>query len=157
MTSNIIFCRQNHTKLYYCKGDKTTVSFLHNILLWKRINQKLDLNSRLSELYLQCSDGKMNKENGAAPFWCIKVDPTYDEFLLTCMMHVFYELSTSTACWEQIKKSEFGWGRKVYVQNRSEPSSSILHCYHLTRGSTLTSQEYSPSSVVYVPEPIRAI
>ena len=27
----------------------------------------------------------------------------------------------------------------------------------MTRGSTLTSQDYNPSSVVYVPEPIRAI
>ena len=48
----------------------------------------------------------------------------------------------------------FGWGTKVYVQNRLEPSSGILHCYHLT---TLTSQDYNPCSVVYVPEPIRAI
>ena len=46
---------------------------------------------------------------------------------------------------------------KGYVQNLSEPSISILHCFCLTRGSTLTSQHYSPSSVVYVPEPIRAI
>ena len=36
-------------------------------------------------------------------------------------------------------------------------SERILHRYHLTRGSTLTSQDYNPSSVVYVPEPIRAI
>ena len=48
-------------------------------------------------------------------------------------------------------------GTKVYVQNWSEPSSCILHRYHLTRGSMLTSQDYSPSSVVYMPEPIRAI
>jgi hypothetical protein len=41
----------------------------------------------------------------------------------------------------------FGWGTKVYVQNWSEPSSGILLHYHLTRGSTLTSQDYSPSSV----------
>ena len=95
MTSNIIFCRQNHTKFFHCKCDKTTASFLHNILLWKRINQKSDLKSRLAELYFQCSDGKMNKENSAAPFWCIKVDPTYvpiqflhrDEFLCTCSMN----------------------------------------------------------------------
>ena len=40
---------------------------------------------------------------------------------------------------------------KVYVQNQLEPSSSILHRYRLT------SQDYNPSSVVYVPEPIRAI
>ena len=38
-----------------------------------------------------------------------------------------------------------------------KPSSGILHHYHLTSGSTLTSQDYNPSSVVYVPEPIRAI
>ena len=46
---------------------------------------------------------------------------------------------------------------KVYVQNKLEPSSGILHHYYLTRGSTLTSQDYSPSSVVYAPELIRAI
>ena len=46
---------------------------------------------------------------------------------------------------------------KVYVQNRLEPSSDTLHCYHLTKGSMLTSQDYSQTSVVYVPEPIRAI
>ena len=51
----------------------------------------------------------------------------------------------------------FRWGTKVYVQNRLEPSSGILHHYHLTRGSTLTRQDYNPSSVVYIPEPIRAI
>ena len=48
----------------------------------------------------------------------------------------------------------FGWGTKVYVQNPLEPSSDILHRYHLTRGSKFTSQDYTPSSVVYVPEPI---
>ena len=31
-----------------------------------------------------------------------------------------------------------GWGTKVCVQNWLEPSSGILHRYHLTRGSTLT-------------------
>ena len=51
----------------------------------------------------------------------------------------------------------FGWGTKVYVQNWSEPSNDILHCFCLTRGSTLTSQDYSPSSVVCVPKLIRAI
>ena len=43
---------------------------------------------------------------------------------------------------------------KAYVQNRLEPSSGILHRYHLSRESMLTSQDYGPSSVVYVPEPI---
>ena len=51
----------------------------------------------------------------------------------------------------------FGWGTKVYVQNRSEPSNNILHRFCLTRESTLTSQDYSPSSVVCITEPIRAI
>jgi len=51
----------------------------------------------------------------------------------------------------------FGWGTKDYVQNWLEPFSGILHHYHLTRESTLTNQDYNPSSVVYVPEPIRAI
>ena len=53
---------------------------------------------------------------------------------------------------------------KFYVQNRSKPSRGILHRYHLTRGSTLTSQDYSPSSdsglctrTKYESEPIRAI
>jgi hypothetical protein len=73
-------------------------------------------------------------------------------------------LTTKISCWihwktlftrQFITLGEFGWETKVNVQNRSEPSSSVLHCYHLTRGSTLTSQDYSPSSVVYVPEPIR--
>ena len=50
-----------------------------------------------------------------------------------------------------------GWGLKVCVQNRLKPSSGILHHYHLTSGSTLTSQDYNPSSVVYVPDMIRAI
>ena len=52
---------------------------------------------------------------------------------------------------------EFGGRTKVYVRNPLEPSSGILHGYHLTRGSMLTSQDYNPSLVVYVPEPIRAI
>ena len=34
---------------------------------------------------------------------------------------------------------QFGWGAKVYVQNRLEPSSGILH--YLTWGSTLSSQD----------------
>ena len=63
------------------------------------------------------------------------------------------QVSFSVRCLVQV----FGWGTKVYVQNRLEPSSGILHCYHLTRESTLTSQDYNPSSVVYVPKPIRAI
>jgi hypothetical protein len=33
----------------------------------------------------------------------------------------------------------------------------ILHHYHLTRGSTLSSQDCNPRSMVYVPEQIRAI
>ena len=44
----------------------------------------------------------------------------------------------------------FRWGSKIYVQNQSGPSNSILHRFCLTRGSTLTSQDYDPSSVVYV-------
>ena len=36
-------------------------------------------------------------------------------------------------------------------------SNGILHNFCLTRKSTLTSQDYSPSSVVYIPEPVRAI
>ena len=51
----------------------------------------------------------------------------------------------------------FGWGTKVYVQNQSGPSNSILHCFCLTKGSTLISQDYDPSSVVYVSKPIRAV
>ena len=51
----------------------------------------------------------------------------------------------------------FWCGMNVYLQNWLAPSSNILHCFHFTRGSTLTSQDYRPSSVVYVPEPIRAI
>ena len=43
------------------------------------------------------------------------------------------------------------------MQNRSEPSNSIWHNFCLTRGSTLTSQDYSPISVVCVPKLIRAI
>ena len=46
---------------------------------------------------------------------------------------------------------------KVYVQNPLELSSGILQRYHLTRESKLTSQDYNPSLVDYVPEPIRAI
>ena len=49
-----------------------------------------------------------------------------------------------------IKGLIFGWGTKVYVQNRLKTSSGILHCYHLTRGSTLTSHNYNPSSVAYL-------
>ena len=51
----------------------------------------------------------------------------------------------------------FGWGTKVYVQNQSGPSNGILHRFCLTAGSTLTSQDFNPSSVVYVSKPIRAI
>ena len=46
---------------------------------------------------------------------------------------------------------------KVYVQNQSGPSNGILHRFCLTRGSTLTSQDYDLSSVVYVSKLIRAI
>ena len=46
---------------------------------------------------------------------------------------------------------------KVYVQNQSGPSNGILHRFCLTKGSTLTSQDYDPSSVVYVSKPTRAI
>ena len=38
-----------------------------------------------------------------------------------------------------------------------EPSSNIFHRYRLNRGSVLSSQDYNPSLVVYVPEPIGAI
>ena len=46
----------------------------------------------------------------------------------------------------------FGWGTEVYVQNWLEPSNGISQRFCLTRESTLTSQDYSPSSVVYIPE-----
>ena len=36
--------------------------------------------------------------------------------------------------------SIFGWGTKVYVQNRLGPSNNTLHRFCLTVGSTLTSQ-----------------
>ena len=39
---------------------------------------------------------------------------------------------------------------KVYVQNQSGPSNGNLHRFCLTRVSTLTSQDYNPSSVVLV-------
>ena len=51
----------------------------------------------------------------------------------------------------------FGWGTKVYVQNQSGPSNSILHRFCLSGWSTLTSQDYNPSSVVYVSKLIEAI
>ena len=41
----------------------------------------------------------------------------------------------------------FGWGTKIYLQNRLEPSGGILHRYHLTM---LTSQNYNPNSLAYV-------
>ena len=53
--------------------------------------------------------------------------------------------------------ARFGWGTKVYVQNQSGPSNGILHRFCLTRESTLTSQDYSPSSMVYVSKPTKAI
>ena len=56
-----------------------------------------------------------------------------------------------------VQMLQFRWGMNVYVQNRSERSSGVLHHYQLTKGFKLTSQYYSPSSVVYVQEPIRAI
>ena len=46
---------------------------------------------------------------------------------------------------------------RMNVQNQSGPSNGILHRFCLTGGSTLTSQDYDPSSVVYVSKPIRAI
>ena len=52
---------------------------------------------------------------------------------------------------------DVGWGTKVYVQKQSGPSNGILHRFCLTKGSTLTSQDYNPSSVVYVSKPTRAI
>ena len=55
------------------------------------------------------------------------------------------------------KSNLFGWGLKVYAQNQSGPSNSILHRFCLTGGSTLTSQDYNPSSMVYVSKPVRAI
>ena len=51
----------------------------------------------------------------------------------------------------------FGWGTKVYVWKRSGPSNVILHRFCLTKGSTLTSQDHDPRSVVYVSKPTRAI
>ena len=66
---------------------------------------------------------------------------------------------TAQAFWSdrKIKILEFGWGTKVYVQNQSGPSNGILHRFCLTGGSTLTSQDYDPSSVVYVSKLTRAI
>ena len=46
---------------------------------------------------------------------------------------------------------------KVYVQTWLAPSNGILHRFCLTKGSTLTSQDHDPSSVVYVSKPVRAI
>ena len=51
----------------------------------------------------------------------------------------------------------FGWWTKVYVWKRSAPSNVILHRICLTKGSTLTSQDHDPRSVVYVSKPTRAI
>ena len=86
---------------------------------------------------------------------------------------IFHSIAESQKLWVEIwaylnhwvslyedvvfKLLEFGWGTKVYVQNQSGPSNDILHRFCLTRGSTLTSQDYNPSSVVYVSKPIRAI
>ena len=52
---------------------------------------------------------------------------------------------------------EFGWGTKVYVQNQLGPSNCILQHSCLTGGSTVTSQDYNQSSVVYVSKLVRAI
>ena len=76
------------------------------------------------------------------------------------MLSAFYKHLPASLSVYQHPSSSFqplllGWGTKVCVHNWLEPSGGILHRYHLTRGSTLTSQDYSPSSVVYVPEPIR--
>ena len=60
-------------------------------------------------------------------------------------------------CRKNHRLAQFGWGTKVYVQNQSGPSNDILHHFCLTGGSTLTSQDYNPSSVVYVSKPVRAI
>ena len=54
-------------------------------------------------------------------------------------------------------RRSFGWLTKVYVWKRSGPSNVILHRFCLTKGSTLTSQESHPRSVVYVSKPTRAI
>ena len=51
-----------------------------------------------------------------------------------------YQTNFNGTLWQIILQIRFWWGAKVYVQKRLEPSSGILHCYHLTRGSMLTSQ-----------------
>ena len=51
----------------------------------------------------------------------------------------------------------FGWLTKVYVWKRSGPSNGILHRFCLTKGSTKSSQESHPRSVVYVSKLTRAI
>ena len=74
----------------------------------------------------------------------MKKAKSYMALLKSGRFHIAFEIA-----------EQFGWGAKVYAQNRLEPSSGILH--YLTWGSTLSSQDYNPSSVVYVPEPIRSI
>ena len=51
----------------------------------------------------------------------------------------------------------FGWLTKVYVWKRSGPSNVILHRFCLTKGSTKSSQESHPRSVVYVSKLTKAI
>ena len=66
-------------------------------------------------------------------------------------------LQFKTQVWLLSSLPAFGWGTKVYVQNQIEPSNGILHRFCLTGGSTLTSQDYNPSSVVYLSKLVRAI
>ena len=68
-----------------------------------------------------------------------------------------WKLAESVFCSEELSCPPFGWGTKVYVQNQSGPSNGILHRFCLTGVSALTSQDYNPSSVVYVSKPVRAI
>ena len=50
------------------------------------------------------------------------------------------------------------WDEELrFMYKNSRPSNGILHRFCLTKGSTLTSQDYDPSSVVYVSKPTRAI
>ena len=94
--------------------------------------------------------------------WYFRICNTFSKDKLSLMManywiwwlrHIFqyFDFSNNWVFFQ------LGWGTKVYVQNWSEPSNNILLCFCLIRGSTLTSQDYSPSSVVCVPKLIRAI
>ena len=78
--------------------------------------------------------------------WCHEINEFADDYV-----EIIYAKSEN-GCGEL-----FGWGMKVYVQNQSGPSNGILHRFCLTGGSTLTSQDYNPSSVVYVSKPTRVI